>query len=206
MPTTPGTPETLSTERLESDMRRARLRAELVSLQTYLKSIVNHRLSNPMRDTVGSDIVISAIQAVLLEIDKGDHGKVNEANLKPWTRGVLLNKILKYLRTWYTESKQKRRIDSEFDVPAPIDDADSDVRLYEQAIERLSEEERQLVAWNIDDDLTYAEIARRLGVSPPWAKTLSLRAMTHALEQLGVTVPAPADTDARDAVSDAEVA
>jgi RNA polymerase sigma-70 factor (ECF subfamily) len=119
--------------------------------------------------------------------------------LKTVSRNLSLNHIFRYRRRWRMFSEMRRE-DSEEDEPevefAVPDDViagvDADVRhgLVEDALQHLPERQRLPLVLYHFEELSYEEIAERLGVSLAKVKTDIFRAraaLAKLLAQRGVT-------------------
>ena len=119
--------------------------------------------------------------------------------LKTVARNLSLNHIFRYRKRWrmFTELRAENSDESEPDVEFALPDdvlagVDADVRheLVEEALQRLPERQRVPLVLYHFEELSYEEIAEKLGVSLAKVKTDIFRsraALAKVLAERGVT-------------------
>jgi len=185
--------------RLARNGQREALGDLLQGYRAYLLRIAHDELPAAVHGKVGSS---DAVQETILEA-LGCFARFQGstlAELQSWLRTILHRQIGQltqhYLRT------QKRQADREVpsqDQPDAGQETPSSVvgnaemaTVVRQAMERLPEHYRQVMIWREWDELSFAEIARRLERSEDAARMLWWR----ALERLNQEINAP-DEDSR---------
>jgi RNA polymerase sigma-70 factor (ECF subfamily) len=156
--------------------------------RAFLLALANRELPQDLRPKVApSDLVQDAMLSA--------HARLAVARprcgeLRPWLRGILLNKVGELVRRYVTAGKRSIRRER-----APLDPAagrDSpaagqgprteliraDARdVVNRTVARLRDEDRNVVAWRIHDGLSFDEIAARLGKSRDAAEQIYRRAL-----------------------------
>jgi RNA polymerase sigma-70 factor (ECF subfamily) len=164
----------------------------------YLLQIATSELASDLQHKVAaSDIV----QETFLEAQRIFDRFVGDspAELRAWLRAILLNKIADGER--YFRDAAKRNIDKEIafnpdsqrqvDLPAPAGTPSLVLMAQERAaaltaaIARLPPDYRQVIIWRQVEDLTFEEIASRLGRSTDAVRKLWWRAIQQLQTQMG---------------------
>jgi RNA polymerase sigma-70 factor (ECF subfamily) len=164
----------------------------------YLLLVANRELDPALQAKASpSDLV----QETHLEAVRGfaDFRGSSEAELIGWLRRMLLHNIHNAQRHY--AGTEKRRLSREVslddaaaeqfaaDLPSPS----SHLRRKEQAqavaraVDRLPEDQRQVILWHHQDGLSFEEIGHRLGRSPGAARKL----WSRAVRQLRMNLQAP---------------
>ena len=174
--------------------------AALAAIRGYLLHLAEQHLDGDLQAKAGaSDLVQAALLAAYARRDQY-HGH-SDAELKGWLRRILVNVVRKFRRHWRCKQRAATREVPIADNPAlhlPPDGADTPsthARRQEQrrrladAVSLLAEEQRQAVAWRIDDGLSFADIGARLGKSGDAARMLFHRALERLQELLPTESP-----------------
>jgi RNA polymerase sigma-70 factor (ECF subfamily) len=181
---------------------REALGALLDHFRGYLLLVANRELPADVRAKAGpSDVV----QETLLRAQQGFerfHGR-SEEDLRRWLRRILLNHVANVNRDY--AGTEKRQVSREVPLAgapseelrrglvAPTPDPAEEAAVREEgaglrrALDRLPEQYRRVIAWRSFDDLSFAEIGRRLGRSPDAARMLWARAVEQLGQALGPT-------------------
>ncbi len=166
----------------------------LDALRGYLLHLAEQHLDGNLQAKAGaSDLVQAALLAAHAHRDQY-HGR-SEAHLKGWLRRILLNVIRKFRRHWRRQERDACREVRIADhpglqLPDGKDTPSTHARRKEQqgrlagAVALLTEEQRQAVAWRIDEGLSFADIGARLGKSADAARMLFHRALGRLQELL----------------------
>ena len=113
---------------------------------------------------------------------------------RAWLFAIAANLLASYLRRGYAERRMVQRLRVE--VPAVGDETDRIMQLdavrqlrpvIEQQLERLSSEQREAVELRVVDEMGFAAIAARLGISEPAARMRVSRGLNTLIQGLGPT-------------------
>jgi RNA polymerase sigma factor (sigma-70 family) len=103
----------------------------------------------------------------------------------PWLYGIAQNQYRMYLRHLRVETSARVKLGMGLLYPSALESDEADDRLsaaqaqpsLEDALGRLSEAQRTAVELRVIDDLTFAEIAARMGSTEPAARVRVMRAL-----------------------------
>jgi RNA polymerase sigma-70 factor (ECF subfamily) len=109
----------------------------------------------------------------------------------PWLAGIARNLVRNYFRTQAVETRARRRLRIELPPPEPEDvvaalDSREESRAARELLDGVDRPARRAVELRVIDELSYAEVAARLGCTPETARkrvSLALRAMRLAAEE-----------------------
>jgi RNA polymerase sigma-70 factor, ECF subfamily len=146
------------------------------------------RLPTPARDLFDtSDLVQETLIKTFKRLEGFEHR--GEGALYAYLRQAVLNRIRDELRKAH---RRPERVELDEGQPdqgvSPLEAAigREGVERYEAALERLSEDERDLIVTRLELGLTYAEMAAVLGKSSPDAARMAVgRALVRLAEELG---------------------
>lgn len=189
----------LDFEELVRRSRQGDLRAlgYLVSqCRDYLLLIANEDLDPTLKGKYGASDFVQETMLIAHQKFEQFRGQ-SPAELRGWLRQILRNDLNR-ARRQFVDAKQRdvhreRAIEDSQLQPLPLaDDANTprtdamlqeEAKLLKQAIQLLPENYRQAVQLREWEDLGYAEIGQRMGISEEAARKLCRRAMDR-LEQL----------------------
>ncbi|MFO0844184.1 MAG: sigma-70 family RNA polymerase sigma factor [Gemmataceae bacterium] len=167
------------------------------SIRDYLLHLAERHLGGDLHAKGGaSDLVQSALLAAC-EHREQFRGS-SDAQYKGWLRQILLNAARKFRRRWRGPTRAVSRevsLDAQPALrldPAHCETASHLARQREQrqqlaaAVADLPLDQQQVVAWRVEEDLSFPEIGARLGRSADAARML----FNRALEQLHRRLPA----------------
>jgi RNA polymerase sigma-70 factor (ECF subfamily) len=156
--------------------------------RAFLLALANRELPQDLRPKVApSDLVQDAMLSA--------HARLAVAGprcgeLRPWLRGILLNKVGELVRRYVTARKRSIRRERGPLDPAAGRDSPSTGQgprteliradagdVLSRTVARLRDEDRHVIAWRIHDGLTFDEIAARLGKSRDAAEQIYRRAL-----------------------------
>lgn len=164
----------------------------------YLLDIANSEIDEVVRAKVGaSDLVQDTFLEAHRIFPRFDGKDPNE--LRAWLRAILLNKLATATRQFRDTAKRQagREVDLNPEGDRKVDLADSGptpsrmmmaherADALQAALLRLPEHYRQLIIWRQADDLSFEEIAQRLGKSVEAARKIWARAIQHLQMELG---------------------
>jgi RNA polymerase sigma-70 factor (ECF subfamily) len=173
----------------------------LQTYRQYLLLIAEHELDSALAPKGGaSDLV----QETFLEAQQAFarfHG-ASEDEFRAWLRRILLNNVANFTRKFKGTAKSlvAREVpldpDSEgnnaggraaANVPSPSGEAvaNEQARALQQALERLPEDYRRVLLWRYQEQLSFEEIAERLGRSANAARKLWARAVERLEQEMG---------------------
>lgn len=167
----------------------------------YLLSIAGRRLSSGLRSKGGaSDLV----QQTFLEAQR-DFARFqgeSEQELLAWLRQILLHNLAHFERRYRATGKRDlgreaplfdaasstdHGLDLATPAPSPSEQisAREETEAVQQAVQRLPDDYRQVLALRHQEQLTFEEIGRSLGCSTSGARALWLRAVERLNSELG---------------------
>jgi RNA polymerase sigma-70 factor (ECF subfamily) len=173
----------------------------LQTYRHYLLLIAEHELDSVLLPKGGaSDLV----QETFLEAQQAFgrfHGG-SEEELRAWLRRILLNNVANFTRKFKGTAKSQvaREVpldpDSDrgnigglvaADISSPSGEAvaNEQALALQQALERLPEDYRQVLLWRYQEQLSFEEIAQRLGRSANAARKLWARAVERLEQEMG---------------------
>lgn len=173
----------------------------LEACRGYLLRIADRRLSDELRSKGGaSDLVQQTFLDAQRRFERFE-GESEKA-LLAWLRQILLHNLAHFQRRYRATGKRDLGREAPLageasstdggenlatQTPSPSEQftAREEAEAVQQAVERLSEEHRQVLALRHQEQLTFEEIGRRLGRSTSGARTLWLRAVERLNEELG---------------------
>lgn len=139
------------------------------------------------------------IVAVIVDMAVNTRGNSDGA-ARAWLFGIAANLLNGYLRRGYAERTMVRKL--KIDVPTLSDeservlDLDAVVRvrpLIDRELQRLPTEQREAVHLRVVDELAFAAIAERQGISEPAARMRVSRGLVGVRgTRIIITYPAPA--------------
>jgi RNA polymerase sigma-70 factor, ECF subfamily len=172
----------------------------LESLRSYLLLVARRELG---RDLWSKASPSDVVQETLLKAhrDLASFRGQSEAELRAWLCGILAHCILEFRRRFDCQGRDIRREEEPCDgdgrsVPGqelrpslepPSREAIRRERLWllQEALRRLPEDDRRLVAWRQTEGCTFQEMGRRLGCSVVTARKAWLRALERLRDELG---------------------
>lgn len=157
--------------------------------------IANQELPSQVRGKVGaSDAVQSAL--VLAHVNIGQFQGETKEEFQSWLRAILVNELRTVQRRFNTEKRDVKReigdVDANF-AGAPVDPLPSPstaAKLNEEsaalrtALEKLSEEHRNVIVLRSWEELSFEEVGRRMHRSADAARKLWTRAMRQLKRSL----------------------
>jgi RNA polymerase sigma-70 factor (ECF subfamily) len=173
----------------------------LEACRSYLLGIAGRRLSAELRRKGGaSDLVQQTFLDAQRFFDRFQ-GE-SEKELLAWLRQILLHNLAHFQRRYRARSKRDLGqevslagetsstdggVDLATQTPSPSEQfvAREEAEAVQQALARLSEEHRQVLALRHQEQLTFEEIGRRLGRSTSTARDLWVRAIDRLNDELG---------------------
>ena len=148
----------------------------LEAYRPYLLAIANVRLEDRVRPkVVPSDIVQETIVRAHTKFSGFEGASDND--LRRWLRSILGNHLTDCQRSYKQAAKRDVRRELSLDDSAVIESPTKDLtpddlvarndqwQQLMEGIEELPAEERDVVRWYHEDDLTFAQIGERLGCS-----------------------------------------
>jgi RNA polymerase sigma-70 factor (ECF subfamily) len=164
----------------------------------YLLQVANGELDPQLHAKLGpSDIVQETFLEAqrVFERFRGDSAE----ELRAWLRAILLNKVGTHTRHYRATAKRQlgkeiglgpagdRQADLTDMVPTPSSLAVQKERVLAlaQAVQRLPENYRQIVSWRQAENLSFEEMASRLGRSVEAVRKLWWRAIQKLQQELG---------------------
>jgi RNA polymerase sigma-70 factor, ECF subfamily len=173
----------------------------LEACRGYLLRIAGRRLSAALRSKGGaSDLVQQTFLDAQCQFERF-RGE-SEKELLAWLRQILLHNLAHFQRRY--RATRKRDLEHEVPLtsaasstdggadlatqtPSPSEQitAREEAEAVQEALKRLSEEHRQVLALRHQEQLTFEEIGRRLGRSTSGARALWLRAVERLNDELG---------------------
>jgi RNA polymerase sigma-70 factor (ECF subfamily) len=173
----------------------------LEACRDYLLGIAGRRLGADLRSKGGaSDLVQQTFLDAQCQFERF-RGE-SEKELLAWLRQILLHNLAHFQRRYRATGKRDLGreaplagaassadggTDLATQTPSPSEQiaAREEAEALRQALERLSEEHRQVLALRHQEQLTFEEIGRRLGRSVSGARALWLRAVERLNDELG---------------------
>jgi RNA polymerase sigma-70 factor (ECF subfamily) len=168
--------------------------------RAYLVQVANAELNPQLQAKVGgSDLV----QETFLEAQRifSRFDGASQAQLRAWLRAILLNKMAtcaRYFQAARRRATQEVGFDSGSDrqaEPADSQPGPSSIFVRQErvldltaALDRLPEHYRQVLVWRQIEDLSFEEMAQRLGRSVEAVRKLWLRAVQQLQEELGDSI------------------
>jgi RNA polymerase sigma-70 factor, ECF subfamily len=173
----------------------------LNACRDYLLHVAERRLRDDLRAKGGaSDLV----QQTFLDAQR-DFGRFqggSEKELLAWLRQILLHNLAHFHRSYRATAKRDAQREVPLPGPAPTSEGGADIagrtptpsqeavareeaESVRQALERLPEECREVLALRHKEQLTFEEIGRRMGRSTSGARALWLRAVELLDGELG---------------------
>ncbi len=157
------------------------------SCRTYLLFVAGKLQSGLIRERESpSDLVQQAMLSAIATILDGRARLPGDdvKEVRAWLRRILINTHRDSLRHHYAQQRSPDRehpdaaIDVAADTPSPSSRAGRNEEAERVAKARLAldDRERQLLCWWFDDELSFTEIAERLGCSVSGARKACLRA------------------------------
>lgn len=174
--------------------------AALESLHSYLLLIARRELG---RDLWSKASPSDLVQETLLKAhrDLASFRGQSEVELKAWVCGILAHCVLEFRRRFDCAGRDINReqnqctdrldLDRRCEFPGqlapPSREAIRRERMWllQQALSRLPEEDRRLVAWRQSEGCTFDEMGRRLGCSLVAARSAWLGALEQLRSELG---------------------
>jgi RNA polymerase sigma-70 factor, ECF subfamily len=170
----------------------------LDACRRYLLQVANGEMESRLQTKFGaSDLV----QETYIEAQKifDRFGGRSPAELRAWLRAILLNKLATATRQYRDTAKRQlgREVAIDPDASRPIDPAApmataSSIMIREERIEslmtalgRLPEDYRQVIVWRQVENLSFEEMATRLGRSVDAVRKLWWRALQQLQGELG---------------------
>jgi RNA polymerase sigma factor (sigma-70 family) len=146
------------------------------------------RLPRPIRDLADtSDLVQEALIQTFTHIEAFEHR--GEGAFQAYVRQAVMNRVRDELRRAQRQPVREPLEDSHPDErPSPLDAAIGAELLdrYDAALQRLTEDERDLIVARIELGLTYAELATALGRPSPDAARMAVgRALIRLAQEMG---------------------
>jgi RNA polymerase sigma-70 factor (ECF subfamily) len=173
----------------------------LEACRGYLLRVASRRLSADLRSKGGaSDLVQQTFLDAQRDFDRFQ-GE-SEKQLLAWLRQILLHNLAHFQRRYRATGKRDLGREAPLageasstdagaglatQTPSPSEQivAREEAEVVQQALERLPEEYRQVLALRHQEQLTFEEIGQRLGRSISGARALWLRAVERLNEELG---------------------
>ncbi len=165
----------------------------------YLLLIAQQELDADLRAKGGvSDLVQESLMDAVRGFDAFQGSSEDE--LRHWLRRILLNNLVSFTRRFREAGKRAvgREVSLEGDsnVPAagvPADDTSPSGRaiereqaaLIEAALARLPEDYRRVLTMRYQEERSFEDIGRELGLTPDAARKLWLRAVKRLQEETG---------------------
>lgn len=170
----------------------------LEACRLYLLQVANGEMESRLQTKVGaSDLVQETYIEAQRIFDR--FGGATPDELRAWLRAILLNKLATATRQY--RDTAKRQIGREIpidpqaslpiDPPSPVTTASSIMIREERmeslmsAIGRLPEDYRQVIVWRQVENLSFEEMAKRLGRSVDAVRKLWWRALQQLQKELG---------------------
>jgi RNA polymerase sigma-70 factor (ECF subfamily) len=159
----------------------------LDSCRQYLLLVANQGLYAPLQAKVGpSDLVQDTFLKAHRQFET--FAGTTEAELLAWLRRILLNNVANATRSFLgtagrdldrevEEKSGSERMAAAGDTPSARLVGQEQDEALERAIDKLPENYRQVIRWQLDEGLSYEEMGRRLGRSPEAVRKLSNRAV-----------------------------
>lgn len=162
----------------------------LDQLHKYLAFVANHQMDRELQAKMGpSDVVQQSMIRAVENLETFRGNTVNE--FRAWIRQILVNEAKQVKRDFRAQKrdvfKERRIADSLAHGPVDLADslptpgtkalAEEQTRAIEVALEKLSEQDRQIIQWRNWDGLEFDEIANRLNISSSTASRKWYRAL-----------------------------
>lgn len=160
----------------------------LENYRPYLLAIANASLEDKVRPKMGaSDLVQEAI--VRAHSGFPEFAGTSDADLQKWLRQILKNQLIDCNRAFRQAEKRdvgrERPLDDSSVPHTPANDPSPDVQavrneemtLLMRHIDELPEQERSVVRWYHDDELSFTEIGQRLQCSSETVRRSWYRAL-----------------------------
>ena len=187
---------------------------DLLSLyRDYLLSIASQEIPAELHAKVNPSDVVQDTFLEASRIFARFRGTETE-NVRAWLRGILLNKLNELQQHYFGTEKRQIRREQSLDggrngprLPQAVVGSDStpsghairneESQQLSEALARLPEHYRQVLAWRSFEGLSFAEIGRRLERSEDAARMLYTRAFERLQVEMGLDDAAPG-TDGTD--------
>ena len=134
------------------------------------------------------DVVQDAVLQVLKGLDRFEHRKVGA--LPAYLRQAILNKIRDEIRRTGRRGVGVELPDTLDDrSPTPLEQAIMNERTerFQEALKRLSQEDRRAIVWRIELGYSFAEVAEALGKTSPDAARMAVsRALSRLAKLMGL--------------------
>jgi RNA polymerase sigma-70 factor, ECF subfamily len=163
----------------------------------YLLSVANAEFDVDLRNKGGASDLVQETFLEAVRIFDRFHGDSLE-ELRLWLRAILCNKVATFTRGY--RHTAKRRVNQEVELagratyaePADSIPTPSGMMMHAEqataltaALGRLPEHYRQVIVWRQMEDLSFEEMAGRLGRSEAAVRKLWLRALECLQEEMG---------------------
>lgn len=165
----------------------------------YLLQVANARLAAPLQGKAGgSDLVQEALLDAQRQFPRF-HGN-SQTDLRAWLRGILLNKVATFTRHFGADKRLAAReitldrssgpvpLAASTPTPSSLFLRKEQFETLRQALERLPEHYRQVILWRQWEDLSFEEIAGRLGCGVDAGRMVWWRAIRQLQGELGDSV------------------
>jgi RNA polymerase sigma-70 factor (ECF subfamily) len=167
--------------------------------RAYLVQIANAELNPQLQAKVGGSDLVQETFLEAQNIFPRFQG-TSQLQLRAWLRAILLNKMATCSRYFHAA---RRRAGQEVELAnsgGPAEPADSQPgpssvfvqqeRLLQvaDALDRLPEHYRQVIVWRQIEDVSFEEMAQRLGRSVAAVRKLWLRAVQQLQSELGESI------------------
>lgn len=179
---------------------REALGAALQHCRDYLLAVAERQVNPALRGKGGASDVV---QQTFLDAqrDFGDFGGASQEELQAWLRRLLLNNAADFAKGF--QGTEKRRLDREVGLPdslrssmngdlpgaAPTPSVDAmaaeEAERIRRIVQSLPEDYRQVVTWRYEEELSFEDIAQRMGRSENAVRKLWFRAIERLEEELG---------------------
>jgi RNA polymerase sigma-70 factor, ECF subfamily len=150
--------------------------------RAYLLGIANRQLRTDLRPKVGGSDLVQETFLAAWTVSR--NGSFTPEDLRLWLRGILRNRIGRCHRRYVTAAKRSvvsERSLADVGEPGGEDDFDSNetAAAVRAAIDRLRPHERDVMAWRLDDELSWQEIAVRLDSTEEAARKVFTRSLAQ---------------------------
>jgi RNA polymerase sigma-70 factor (ECF subfamily) len=162
----------------------------LAILRPVIEIILARKIRGGIRHPEFQDIVQDVMMAVWRNL-RGELGSPVRGPLKPWLAAIIYRMMLNRVRGQKADSLQQIFAKPEDNVRTDDDHEETVDReeALSQAIAQLSQMDREILQLYFFNDLSHAEIAKRLGIPEPTSKRRLFDAkqnLRKALERLGI--------------------
>jgi RNA polymerase sigma-70 factor (ECF subfamily) len=170
----------------------------LDACQLYLMQIANGEMESRLQAKVGASDIVQDTYLEAQRIFERFHGN-SPTELRAWLRAILLNKLATAARQYHGTAKRQLGREVPIDPAAsqPIDPAGSlttassimareeRMQALMSALGKLPEDYRQVILWRQVENLSFEEMAARLGRSVEAVRKLWSRALQSLEKELG---------------------